>query len=218
MKDCIIIGGGNSVREGISLGLFDKIKSKEIWSVNFAFLTFPEGLLPNRELWIDMSFFRNNINKLQELYLKSVPCYAKKHNKYDKIPEIITYETTRDPNERNKKIFIGRMGLSGIFALSLAIQENYNRIFLLGFDWGNSDNSKNTHYYQHELKVESSGFGRPELYIQNGKPKNEIEDFLIFQKEAEIKNIKIYNVSILSNILCFPKLSWEEFFNRIQNE
>ena len=216
MKDVIIFGGGNSIREGISLELFDKIKDKEVWSVNFAFLTFPKDLLPKRQLWIDISFFRNNINKLQELYLKGVPCYVKKHNKYAGIPEIIQCDVTRDPNQRQNKVFTGRMGLSGLFALSLAIKENYDRIFLLGFDFGNSDNSKNTHYYQHELKVESSGFGRPELYLQNGKPKNEIEDFLIFQKEAEAKNIKIYNVSIPSNIQCFTKLGWEEFFKQIK--
>mgnify|MGYP001575108136 CR=1 FL=1 len=216
MKECILIGGGSSIAYGRSLSLFEKIKDKEVWSINFAFLTMQ--FLPARQIFLDISFFRNNIDKLQELYLKGVPCYTKKHNKYAGIPEIIQYETTRNPNEMNSKMFVGRMGLSGIFALSLALKENYDRIFILGFDFGSITNDKNTHYYQHELKVNSSGFGMPELYVQNNQAKNEVQDFEIFQKEALIKNIKIYNISPLSRIDAFPKISYEEFFKLIEGE
>jgi len=212
MKTCILMGGGASVKEGIDLGLWEQIKDKEVWSINFAFMTMP--FLPKRELWIDFSFFRNNIDRLQLLYLQGVPCYARKHNKYAYITEINQLDITRDPKEIDKKIFSGRMGLSGIFALSLAVKEQYEVIYLLGYDFGSITNDKNTHYYQDKLNVMSSGFGKPELYKENNNIKKEIEDFMLFIKP----NIKIINVSPKSNIPYFEKIDYTTFFERIANE
>lgn len=207
-KDIILVGGGSSVNEGISLGLWNKIKDFEVWSINFAFMTMP--YLPKREIWVDLSFFTKNMEALQKLQSQGVPCYAKKHMKYVNIPEVTTLETTRDPKEADKKIFIGRMGLSGFFALHLAIKENYDRIFLLGFDFGAP--TTHTHYYQDILKVESSGFGKPELYThKNGQVKDGVKDFEIFIGS----NSKIYNVSMISNIPYFPKITYEEFFIKL---
>jgi len=39
MKECIIVGAGYSIKEGLEKGLWAKIKGKEVWSLNSAFKT-----------------------------------------------------------------------------------------------------------------------------------------------------------------------------------
>lgn len=206
-KDVILIYAGMSLQKGISLGLWDKIKEKDVWSINFAFLTMP--FTPKAEIWVDISFFKHNTEALQKLYLTGVPCYAKKHQIYAGIKEINTYETTRNPQEMDKKLYIGRMGLSGFFALSLAIRQGYENIWLLGCDFGSK--TAKTHYYQDDIKVESTGIAHPELYRNNGQVKEEVKDWEYFLQYP----IKIINVSPDSAIECFPKIDYPEFFRRI---
>lgn len=214
-KSVIIIGGGTSIKEGISLGLWENIKDKEIWSLNYAYKTMP--YLPKRELWIDISFFTNNTKDLQELNSKGVELHCKEHGKYSLIPEIKKYTTTRLPIEANNKIFVGRMGLSGFFGLSLAIKEKYDTIYLLGYDFGLIEGETKTHYYQNDIQVISSGVGRPELYRAENNInliKPEIVDFELYLKESS----KIYNVSLKSNINYFEKIDYITFFQKIKNE
>ncbi len=208
-RNIVIIGGGASITPQLPQ-LWDKIKNEEVWSINFAFLTF--SFLPSREIWMDLSFFKNNIESLQKLYIQGGSCHAKKNSKYALIPEINLHETTRNPNEKDKKLYVGRMGLSGFFALSLAIKENPNNIFLLGYDF-KSINGK-THYYQDTHKVQSSGVGHPEIYVKDGKPKDEVRDWENFLGS----NIPIYNVSLESAIECFPKISYEEMFSKLEKK
>jgi hypothetical protein len=222
MKTCIIIGGGDSISEGLNLNLWDKIKGQDIWSINFAYKTIP--YFPSRELWIDVDFFVKNTEELQELSKQGVKLYAKIHGKYTNIPEINSLVTTRLPEdycgtlaEEKKRYFIGRKGLTGFFALSLAVAEKYDEIYLLGYDFGTpSLADTRTHYYQDkvkELKIESVGIKRPQVYLlPNNQVRPEVVDFNLYLKESQIK---IYNVSINSNIECFEKLSYEKFFERI---
>ena len=51
MKSVVIVGGGNSVREGIEKGLWDKIKDKKVWALNSCFVFMP--FMPKRILWVD---------------------------------------------------------------------------------------------------------------------------------------------------------------------
>jgi hypothetical protein len=162
--------------------------------------------LPEREIWVDISFFQHNMEVLQNLQRQGVECHAKKHTKYALIKEIITYETTRDPRDMINKTFIGRMGLSGFFALHLATKEDPDRIFLLGYDFGSTTNK--THYYQDNLKVDSSGIGKPILYRDKTGIKAEVKDFENF---ANLK-AKVYNVSPESAIPCFEKIDYNQFF------
>lgn len=222
MKKCVIIGGGASVKEGIDKGLWNKVSSDDVWSINFAYKTMP--YLPTREIWIDIHFFNQNIVELQSLAQKGVKMYAKHHNKYADIPKITQLRTTRIPAEyygtlmpEKNSYFIGRLGQSGFLALSIAIAEKYDEIFLLGYDFGTpSLADKVTHYYQDnikELKIESSGIKRPECYmLPYNVVKPEVEDFELYLREPQFK---IYNVSMNSNIKCFEKISYEQFFNKI---
>jgi len=213
-KSAILIGGGKSILEGVKQDLWNKISGKDIWSLNFAFLTMP--YLPSRELWIDKSFFKNNIEKLETIYKMGVECHTKRGDIYAGIPEIHTYECTREQHEMRDKVYIGRMGMVGMFALSLAIKEGYDEIFLLGYDFGTIHlEDSHTHYYQYEgLKIESIGVGHPEIYTNNnGSIKNEVEDFAIFNTYPT----KIFNVSINSNISYFEKITWEIFYEKLHS-
>jgi hypothetical protein len=213
MRNIILCGGGASINDGIALGLFDKIKNEEVWSINFAFLTIP--FLVSREIWVDISFFKNNMEAIQKLYSEGVSCYAKKHQFYRNIPEINLYDTTRNPKEINDKLYIGRMGLSGFFALSLAVKEEPDNIFLLGYDF--KDLNGKTHYYQGVLtNIQSTGVGHPELYRNGNQVKDEVRDWENFTS-PNIKS-KIYNVSPESAIQCFPKIRYEEFFNKLNEK
>ncbi len=172
--------------------------------------------LPDRELFVDLSFFNNNISNLQKLAEQNVRIDSKAHSKYNGIKQINQHITSREATDYGKKIYIGRMGLVGFFALSLAIKEGYKEIFLLGYDGGTSKaGDTKTHCYQGEINVISSGVGNPNVYRKpNGELKDELKDFEIYLQE---KDVQIWNVSMESNINCFPKIGSTEFFERIEN-
>jgi len=212
MSDVIIVAGGASILEGVETGLWDKIRDKEIWSLNFAFKAMPYS--PNRELWVDTTFWKNNIAELEALHKIGVACHCRKNDRYNGIPDIIQHATSREPNNTNN-LYIGGMGLCGMFALSLAVREQRNPIYLLGYDWGtNRLGDTQTHFYQgmSGVSYQSSGVGRREVYIQdNNNPKRDVNDFNVYGGYKEI-----YNVSMRSHINTFPKLSYEEFYGRIK--
>jgi len=214
MKSVILVGGGYSIlEEGLVLDLWNKIKGQEIWSLNFAYKTMP--YLPTRELWLDKSFFKHQVEELQNLHLQGVQLHARYFDIYAQIPEIKTYQITRDEKEFDNAIYITGLGQVGPFGLSIAIKEKYDVIYLLGYDFGTkSPTDKQTHYYQDTHKVLSSGFRRPDIYLlPNGSPVNEIKTFEIFNK----KHDNIWNVSLRSNLPYFPKISYQEFFKKLND-
>jgi len=221
-KSVILVGGGSSIREGLEKNLWTRIKGQEIWSCNYAWMTMP--YLPQREIFVDIGFFKNNMKALEELAKKGVPIHAKTHNKYKAIDDIIKHNSSREMKCYHGKqalekgvIYYGRMGLVGFFALSLAIAEGYNEVFLLGYDFGVPTNQqKFTHYYQNRLNVISTGVGRPQVYLlPDNKLRREVTDWAVFLKE---KDVKIWNVSLISNIHYFEKITYNTFFNMIGGE
>ena len=206
MNEVIIIGGGYSVKEGIEKGLWNKIKGKTVWSLNYAYKVM--SYLPTAELWVDSTFFKENASDLQLLAKKGVKLYAKKHPMYAFIDEIKQFETTRSREYFDKFIYIGSQGLVGFFALSLAVKFfKFDRIFILGYDYNAKGNI--THFYQD--KIHHKGVGKVSVYLnRNGSVKREVKDFDVY------KNYNIYNVSLESNIQTFPKISYEEFFEMIR--
>lgn len=216
LRTAILIGGGKSVLEGIELGLWDKLTDtkcfRDIFSINYAFKTMP--YLPNKQVWVDTTFFKNNMTDLEALYKQGVECHCKKNPKYNAIPEITQHDTSRDEVVEDK-LYIGLMGLSGTFAISLAIKLGYDRIFLLGYDFGTTSiNDTHTHYYQH-LKIPfiSSGVNNPQVYMTNSGVKKDAKSFDRFKELCY--NTIIYNVSLKSNIDSFPKISYTEMFEKL---
>jgi len=220
MKRVIIIGAGASVQEGLNEDLWRKIEYNTIWSCNYAFMTMPYR--PARELWVDRSFFKNNVTQLCQLQKEGIELVAKENASSIRLPGTTYYIGVRKKEEyvgkegiAQNKIFIGAQGFSGTFALHVAICEGYNEIFLLGFDYGVPPSSGETitHYYQNKLNVISSGVGMPNVYLKKDKVKQQIDTYDIFLQETDIK---IWNVSPKSNIQCFDKITYEEFFNKIK--
>jgi len=225
-KPVIILGGGKSVREGVALGLFEHIKNKEVWSLNYSYKLLP--FLPTRQLFVDFNFFKNNTADIENLYKNGVPIHVKKHSRYNilGIEWLHQYNSVREQGGFRGKdalkeppevhLFVGRLGLVGTFSLSLAIAEGYDEIYLLGFDFGVPVNTdKDTHWYQNEIKVESTGVGKPLVYMQpNGQIKKQVEDFKVF---TTVPDIRIYNISVNSNIEYFSKYTYEEFFKLLED-
>jgi hypothetical protein len=221
-KQCIIVGGGSSIEPEWRNGLFDKIRGHEIWSINSAFKTMT--YYPNKELFVDKSFFEKNVDALEHLYKNGVEIICKRHVKTQFIGEMKQFNTTRNINEYygenaiiKNLLFVGSIGLSGFFALSYAIASGYNRIWLLGFDFGSgSVTDTNTHFYQKEMKdlnIYSTGVGRPNIYRpKDGSLHRAVNDFEVYTKHP---GVEIWNVSPQSNIACFPKINYQEFYTKI---
>lgn len=220
MKYAVLVGGGYSIKEGIEKGLWDKIKSDqiEVYSLNYAykFMSFT----PHRELWVDESFFRTNIADVQRLFEKGADLYTREYPVYKCFKMIKPFKITRNKNEYDKNtnvIFIGTMGLVGLFALSLAVKQNYEKIFLLGYDFGvQKSYDKKTHFYIDQVKqnkIKSSGVFRPQVYIDNNnKPRQGLLDFGVFEEDRT----RIFNVSLVSHISYFPIISYDQFFEDIK--
>jgi len=223
MKQVILVGAGYSIKEGIEKDLWNKIKDKTIWSCNYAFMSMP--YLPTREIWVDRSFFKNNMIELIKLRDQNVEMVGKFTSSIIKLPGTKYYRGTRGQLDyigklgiEKDKIYCGSQGFSGTFALHLAICEGFNEIFLLGYDYGvpsNPNPTTKTHFYQDKLNVISTGIGKPIVYLdEKNKVKPAVEDYRVFLQE---KDIKIWNVSIESNINCFDKITYERFFEKCQN-
>ena len=108
-----------------------------------------------------------------------------------------------------------------MFALSLGIYLlNEGQIYLLGFDEGCIDNRKDnkgrriTHFYQGE--IEHRGINKTNYY--DGIIKNKSRAYWDYLPYASEKKCQIFNVSLKSNIPTFPKISYDEFFNKMDNE
>lgn len=215
MKSLIICGSGYSVRKGIKQGLWERIKGNDIWSLNFAFLSMP--YIPTAQVWGDASVFYKHESDILTMHKEGCKLYAKDVEDYSKRDkEKIEVFKTDDfkIHKRGKKIFAGRMGLCGVFALSLAIRKGYTDIFLLGYDFGSPTlRTKKTHFYQDTLpNVNVGAVGHPTIYIgTKSKPRDEVYDFDKFLEH----DVMIHNVSEISNIECFIKMSWKAFFERV---
>lgn len=215
---CILLGGGRSVKEGIDLGLWSRIKDKaDIWSLNYSYKFM--DFVPDKQLWVDTIFFKNNINDLRDLHHKGVELVTKKADLYENFP-VIQFPTFRSINERLNypdSIFIGQLGLTGTFALSLACKMDYKEIYLLGYDYGTpSLDNKMTHYYLEsitDLNIKSSGANNPRVYLDaNGSVKGSVRDYVIFEDFHGI----IYNVSLITNISNFKIISYPTFFELLK--
>jgi len=214
MRNIVLIGGGASIKEGIELGLWDKIKHEEIWAINSVFLTIPYE--PSVLIWVDVEFYMHNKERIKEL--KAVKLIAKEHTIYKKDKVYVNeYAITRVKNNKDLyNVYTGGAGLTGMFALSLASRKAYHNIYLLGYDWGTPNaNDKTTHYYQDDipkLNIQSFGAGKPMVYIdKHSQPNKFVKDFEVYKDK---KNI--YNVSLKSHINIFPKISYSEFFKKIE--
>ena len=205
----VIVGGGYSIKEGIEKGLWSNLNKNnlDVWSLNYAFLTMP--FLPNKQIWVDFAFFLTQQKEILKLGKRGVKLVSRTFGTVYKDFNIKTYDWSR--KKEKDRLFIGSEKLLvGTFALSLAEELKYKKIYLLGYDFGTTSiNNRNTHYYLSDniRKPSLKGAYREE----DGSLKNSIkEDYKKFNSD------NIINVSMQSNIECFKKINYEDFFKEVK--
>ena len=207
-KQLIIVGGGFSVKEAIDIGLWTKLKEHFVIGTNYAY-KFNEFTF---NTFVDSTFYNTQRLELEKLPLIIGQC----RNIKVKLPNTLAIPTNA-VYTRDLKGGIHCAKLTGIYTLSLGIYLlNEGEIFLLGLDLGSVtkvlDAKKRpyTHWYQDQF--EHRGVGKISYY--DARDRGE-KDFGCFKNETKIK---IYNVSPLSKINVFPKISYEQFFKQLNTE
>ncbi len=218
----IILGGGESIKEGITKGLWNRLGEQFTIGCNYSFL----HVVPTVLTCVDDKFYMGEDGSI----------HANKRdflNNLDKVPLIIAPKGTQIENKtRSNTILVPsmvhkyngldslKMGvysptLAGLFATTLAINflRGYGEIYLLGFDWTRrtkEDKGKfvETHYYK---DVFHRGTGLTKFYNFHCPNKKWFKPFL------SAKGVKIFNVvgKPDSNINIFQKIKYDEFFEKI---
>jgi len=174
-------------------------------------------------LWVDYTVYpqiKEDIFKMNSRLIANDTTYYKYGTRIEKV--LINRSYKGSSLKRRDKIYCGGNGLTGFLALSCTVLEQYEEIYLLGYDFGNVTEERDkrgkqyTHWYQDEFaktKFRSGGVGRKRIYLnKEGKILNYVHDF---NKYTNHHN-KIFTVDKRSHVEAFPKISWEEFFSRIQ--
>lgn len=219
----IILGGGVSLQEGIDLGLYDRIKDKCTFALNYEYKYFDSTVI----CFNDTNFYLANQKEL-----KNKPLVIGVDQNQGLITPPNTYllkgsDVWIDPLNIKQGIYSN--ALTGYTAISLAmwLLNKEGIIYLLGYDWSRrteEDKQKGikANPYDHNIALEKRtkthchadimhrGIGYTSYYETNDPNKK----FLPFLQES---NIKIYNVSLNSNITCFKKINYLEFFKQINN-
>lgn len=207
-KQLIIIGGGSSIREGVAKDLWAKLKDKFVIGINYSFNYFKD---PTILCYCDKKFYNDERKKLKKLSL----VIGKSHGQLYPESNTILLKTKADKYRRDIRNGLWKSSLTGIFTLSLAIYLlNVGEIFLLGYDYSALGKNKRseplTHFYQD--KIQHRGTGRTNYYDSKGRGD---KDFGVYKNE---KKIKIYNVSMKSRINAFEKISYDEFFSKLDKD
>jgi len=222
----IIIGGGASIKEGLELGLKDKLKDKFTCGLNYAYKYFDNCTY---HAFVDKDFYTKQRPELQKL-----PLIIGKSGGYSPIPNTIDLPTATKYT-RDLKGGTYSAELTGIFALSVGIfLVDVGTIYLLGYDFGEYhtkniedkpltqenfdtvtyDNHKRliTHFYQGEFN--HRGIGKTSYYSHKNRPRDK---FSVYAKETKVK---IYNVSENSRIpsKILEKISYETFFEKLRGD
>jgi hypothetical protein len=213
-NECIIIGGGKSILEGLNRGLQPILASKFVILINYAYRHFPGTFL----CFQDKDFYVPLIAKEKDSNNPDI------YNDLKQLPLIIGPDGNGISEFKlDNTILLNnhcRKHLTGMFAIYLAEQLiEAGTIFLLGFDWPrrtglpekdpnyNPIAEQSVHYYN-DIKHRGSN---KISYYENHDSNAEFIEFIN-------KNIKIYNVSLDSNIDCFEKISYNNMFSLFNSE
>lgn len=216
LEEIIVIGGGKSIEEGISLGLKDKLKNKFVIATNYAYKHFPHNLLVCVD---DKFYYPKEPDKNPDIYeeLKKEPLIVTTANipKEYLLPNTVVIKGSGIYNNDPIKQGFYTPILCGLVALHLAEYLQPKKIFLLGYDWtrriGLPEKDKNysgktdldIHYYKKEILHRGIG------YVGFYENHNANQYFKYFNSCKS----KIYNVSLNSNIENFEKISYPQFIS-----
>ncbi len=198
-KQLIIIGGGYSIQEGIRKGLIDELKGRVVCGINYSYHYFDSTYLCclNYTDFYDKN--RQELVLLPLIFTTTRPHPSQYEDNTIVLPHLISYR------------------LTGIFALEMGCDVlEEGEIFLLGYDYSEDkkkeDSKKRpmTHFYQEQ--IEHRGIGKAKYYHYPQHAKRDFDRF------KNMRKIKIYNVSINSKINAFPKISYEQFFDILNDK
>jgi len=212
----IILGGGSSIKEGLSKDLWNKIKDHFVLGINYSYKYYT----PTAQVFVDRDFYEKELPKGLDKIPLIIGKYCKVAQKLVR-PNTILLKACSEYN-RNLSKGVYKSALSGIFTLSIAIylldkmEGNEKEVYLLGYDFsGQGEIIKNgkkiplTHFYQNELT--HRGTGKTNYYMQKNRPDRDFAPF------KGIEGIKIYNVSPNSRIpdSIFTKIDYDQFFSML---
>jgi cation diffusion facilitator CzcD-associated flavoprotein CzcO len=206
-KKIVIVGGGNSIRQFLP-SLWEDIENTDILAINYSYLSMP--YIPKYLCSLDVLFWKKLADSSQLIHCikHGIQIIAEKIYNVKKEERISLFEKTK-VIEDSKKLFATSRNLSGAFALSYACQNtDYEDIYLLGFDFGVQKGK--THFYD----LKHNGQGKERAYLEkDGSVSKIVEEFEYFNKFD--KNIYLIGDS---NIQAFPKINYNEFKERLNNE
>ncbi len=208
LKQLIIIGGGTSLKEGEMKELYNKLKGKWTIGLNYNYNYFNSTIL----CFVDDDFYIKQKKDIAKLNL----IIGKKHKLKDIAPNTMMLSCLDSKYDRSLISGVYKSSLLGIFALSLGIYLlDKGEIYLLGYDYGSNGTKDKqgrpmTHSYQGEIN--HRGIGKTNYYDMKGRAD---KDFGVYRNE---KKVKIYNVSMKSRINIFPKISYDEFFKKLDKK
>jgi hypothetical protein len=213
-NEIIIIGGGKSISEGLNLGLKEKIKDKFVIGVNYAYQTFQCTFTAFQ----DRDWYHGRPND------KGIYENPDIYSELKELPLIIGINQNGvEEFKLDNTILLDRKereDLTGVFALKLVLRlMETGTVYLLGFDWTrrkglperdpnyNPKSNEPTHYYNN---INHRGTGYVGYYENHNADR-------LFNKLNK-RDVKVFNVSLNSNIDCFPKISYQEFYELLSPE
>jgi len=219
---CWILGGGTSVPEqfGIPMQVIQKVYtgtlSSSVYSDYLAPIHNAHVIGINNAyqigVWIDILFFGDSRWHLKHRFKLAVwpglkVCCDNKFAKrsLNRMEGIKFLE--RDNNHRqgitSDPSKVAWNGNSGAAAISLARHLGVKRIYLLGFDMVMDTRAEHSHWHGSHL---------PPGHVPKRLPpfSKHLKGFPAIAKDAKEVGIEIYNVSAISKIDCFPKITLEE--------
>jgi len=162
LKRCTIIGGGNSIAEGLQKGLLSALENECKFVINFASYDFPS----TANIFVDHEYYvqeKPHLDKMGLVIGRNDPKLKRIYSVSDNVILLNGSGYYFGKQSIEKGVYSG--ALSGTFALSLAISLGFTEIFLLGMDFG-AVNGK-THYYQDDgrnLGIVKKESGEPGQY------------------------------------------------------
>ncbi len=210
VSEIIVLGGGASISPHIS-SLQPVLASKCVVACNYAYKHFPCTFL----CFQDRDFYKPRPD--DRGVLPNPDCYEE----LKKLPLIVGINHSgTDESKLNNTILLNHKeeeSLTGIFALKMALRlMESGIIYLLGFDWNQRDpktipigkdyspkSDQDLHYYGKDIIHRGTGYYG---FYENHSAE------MYFNKLIKKETLKIYNVSPKSNIPCFEKIDYEQFF------
>ena len=224
------------MKEGIHKNLWSKLQNKITFGINESF----QFISPTAITFVDWTFYRDRFDLIKDFplvigkhdgkigywYTDKQKGHYQKCPKSDSLIMIPAHSEYYGKESLKKGVYNGI--LAGMFTLTLAIALGFTEIFLLGFDM--TDVNGLTHFYQNNDKgigqfcdednTERTGVGYNNNGLFNTGVFNNDEKYIqqFWKPYLQEKDVKIYNVSMNSRINTFEKITYDSFFERIQNE